>query len=144
MKTNHKLICEITINSSIDMISFGKLFTQTLKGNEAISLEGDLGSGKTTLVKGAGIALKIKEEIISPTFIILREYKGKKPMYHFDFYRLKDTHEVYDISFYDIISADGIKYIEWGNKFSDLEKYYDFVIKFEIQSLEKRLIKIYG
>jgi len=143
MKRNLKLISEIIINSSVDMISFGKLFTESLEGNEVISLEGDLGSGKTTLVKGAGKALKIKEEIISPTFVIMREYKGLKPMYHFDFYRLDSTQEVFDISFLDIINISGLKFIEWGNKFKDLLKYYDMIVNIDKTSPDKRLIKIY-
>ena len=144
MGKNLKLITEVVINSYIDMISFGKLFTESLNGNEIISLQGDLGSGKTTLVKGAGKALKIDEEIISPTFVILREYHGSKTLFHFDFYRLDKVQEVIEISFLDIIETSGIKYIEWGNKFEELVKYYDMILNIEKISDDTRLIKIYG
>lgn len=137
------ILTDIRIFKGDDMILFGKLFTENLSGNEIISLSGELGSGKTTFVKGASIALNIKEEIISPTFVILREYRGLKPLYHFDFYRLEKLSELLDLNFFDIIYLSGIKFIEWGDKFTELEKYYDYIIKFEISSLMERNVRVY-
>jgi len=133
---------EIYVYRAEDMVLLGKLFTETLIGNEVISLEGELGSGKTTFVKGAGKALNINEEVISPSFIILREYRGLKPLYHFDFYRLSREVHVLDIGFFDIIDSPGVKFIEWGNKFHNLKKYFDYVIKFEISFKDLRIVRI--
>lgn len=139
-----KILTEIYIFKEEDMILLGKLFTETLLDSCVVSLEGELGSGKTTFVKGAGFALNIDEEIISPTFVILREYRGIKPLYHFDFYRLSKETELFDIDFFDVINFPGIKFIEWGDKFLSLTDYYDYVIRFEKPCPELRILRIYS
>lgn len=135
---------EIYVYKAEDMVLLGKLFTEALTNNEVISLDGELGSGKTTFVKGAEKALNIDSEIISPSFTILREYNGSKPLYHFDFYRLSREAQVLDVGFFDIIDSPGIKFIEWGDKFEVFKKYFDYIIKLEIVSRNLRIVKIYN
>lgn len=136
-------LSEIYIYKPEDMILLGRLFAETLTNDEVVSLEGELGSGKTTFVKGVGQALNVDSEIISPTFVILKDYNGRKPLYHFDFYRLSDEFQILDIGFFDIIDFPGVKFIEWGNKFNTLMKYFDYIIRFEIVSEYIRIVRIY-
>lgn len=136
-------LSEIYVYKPEDMILLGRLFAETLTDDEVVSLEGELGSGKTTFVKGVGQALKVDTEIISPTFVILRDYCGEKPLYHLDFYRLLEESQILDLGFFDIIDLPGIKFIEWGNKFNILKEYFDYVIRFEIVSVYLRIVRIY-
>ena len=136
-------ISEIYVYKPEDMVLLGKLFAEILTDDEVVSLEGDLGSGKTTFVKGVGKALNVDSEIISPTFVILKDYSGEKSLYHFDFYRLSEDTQLLDIGFFDIIDFYGVKFIEWGNKFNTIKKYFDYVIRFEIVSEYLRIVRIY-
>ena len=83
-----------------------------------LSLIGDLGAGKTEFVKGLALGLGIEGEITSPTFTILHEYRGGRlPLFHLDFYRLREEWELDEIGFDEYLRAGGICAIEWGDKF---------------------------
>ncbi len=84
--------------------------------------DGDLGAGKTTLIKSLGIAIGIKDDISSPTFSIVNEYRDRDsfPVYHFDFYRLKDEEEAFDIGIEEYLYSNNICLIEWANMFPGL------------------------
>ena len=79
-------------------------------------LIGELGTGKTCLVQGIAHGLAIKEYAFSPTFIILREYHGRLPLYHIDFYRLDHVEEIADLGLEEYFYGDGICVIEWAEK----------------------------
>ena len=85
-----------------------------------ISLDGDLGAGKTTFTKYLAKGMGIEEEVSSPTFNILKCYfKGKLPLYHIDAYRLEEKINM-DIGFEEVIEGDGVCVIEWGKFIQDL------------------------
>ncbi len=83
-----------------------------------ITLEGDLGAGKTTFTKGLGKGLGVKRVITSPTFTIIKEYTGRLPLYHIDAYRLEYSEENLGIEEY--ILSDGVTVIEWAQFIDDL------------------------
>ena len=84
--------------------------------NDVIALIGDLGTGKTTFSKAFGKILGVKENIKSPTFTYVSEYKsGKMPLFHFDVYRLEEAEEIYDIGYEDYIHSGGVSLIEWAD-----------------------------
>ena len=96
-----------------------KRITSYLKGGDVCLLTGDLGAGKTTFVKGVAKYLNIKEDIISPTFNILKCYFESTPnLYHIDAYRLED-HNV-DIGLDEFIEGEGITMIEWPQYIENL------------------------
>ena len=79
-------------------------------------LVGELGTGKTCLVQGIAHGLAIKEYTFSPTFVILREYHGRLPLYHIDFYRLDHVVEIADLGLEEYFYGDGVCVVEWAEK----------------------------
>lgn len=104
-------------NSIKETYDIAKDIAKTLKGGEIILLNGDLGAGKTTFTKGLAKELGIKEEIVSPTFIMMREYEGRIKLYHFDLYRVSNEEELEELGLKEYLYDNGICVIEW-NKFS--------------------------
>lgn len=92
--------------------ALGKRLAVHLKPSDVITLEGDLGAGKTTFTKGLAKGLGIKRNVNSPTFTIVKQYKGSIPLYHMDVYRLEDSDE--DIGFEEYFHGDGVAVIEWA------------------------------
>ena len=91
----------------------GRLLGEACRGGEVLLLEGDLGAGKTTLTQGVAAGLGVAAPLISPTFILLREYAGRLPLYHFDFYRLEGTGRAVDLEFEEYLGTGGVGVIEW-------------------------------
>ncbi|MBP1948292.1 tRNA (adenosine(37)-N6)-threonylcarbamoyltransferase complex ATPase subunit type 1 TsaE [Virgibacillus litoralis] len=84
-----------------------------LKPGDVVTLEGDLGTGKTTFTKGIANGLGIKRNVNSPTYTIVKEYEGELPLYHMDVYRLENSDE--DIGFDEYFNGDGISIVEWAH-----------------------------
>jgi len=85
-----------------------------------IALCGDLGTGKTVLAKGIAAGLGITAIVTSPTFVILNEYEGRYPFYHFDIYRLNAPEDMYELGYEEYFYGDGVTAIEWAQKLGDL------------------------
>jgi tRNA threonylcarbamoyladenosine biosynthesis protein TsaE len=79
-------------------------------------LVGELGTGKTCLVQGIARGLGVKEYAFSPSFVILREYHGRLPLYHIDFYRLDHIEEITDLGLEEYLYGDGVCVVEWAEK----------------------------
>lgn len=95
-----------------------------LHPGDVIVLSGDLGAGKTQFVQGVAAGLGVRGQVTSPTFNIMLSYpSGALPLYHFDLYRLEDANELEDTGFYETVDADGVSFIEWGEKFPDAMPY---------------------
>jgi tRNA threonylcarbamoyladenosine biosynthesis protein TsaE len=108
--------------------ALGIYLGQTLNAGSILLLEGDLGSGKTTLVQGIGMGLGIKDAIVSPTFALIHEYpEGRIPLYHFDLYRLSSSEvlELYPELYWQGIEVPlGIVAIEWPARLIEQPKDY--------------------
>ncbi len=115
MRKQYKFISK----SENDTKDFAKNFAKVLNKNEVIVLTGELGSGKTKFVEGFLSYFGLENEISSPTFTIVNEYKNKNiTIYHFDVYRLEDSSEFYEIGG-DEYFDKGICLIEWGELIKD-------------------------
>jgi len=79
----------------------------------------DLGAGKTHLVQGVAKGLGVAEPVTSPTFTVLAVHPGPLTLYHFDLYRLRREDELEDVWLFEMLEADGVSIIEWGDRFPD-------------------------
>ena len=112
--------------------------------SKIILFNGELGSGKTTLIQLICKKLKIKEKVLSPTFNLINEYKinDNSKVFHFDLYRIKTVQELIEIDFIDYIYSGNYCLIEWPNICKDLIDINFKEIFIDIVSEDKRLIKI--
>ncbi len=94
----------------------GERIGRVLSAGDVVLLVGPLGSGKTTLTKGIARGLGITEEIVSPTYTIIAEYRGEKTLYHIDLYRIEGREQMENLGLDDILCGDGISVVEWGEK----------------------------
>ena len=106
---------KIVSTSSDKTKELGFSLAGLLEGSEIISLEGQLGAGKTVFVKGLAKGLIIKEKVTSPTFVIFKQYKGKKDLNHFDLYRITQD-DFIDLGYRDYLFSDSVSVIEWGKR----------------------------
>lgn len=114
-----------------------------LPQSAVLALEGDLGSGKTCFTQGLAIALGVRQAVTSPTFTLIREYKGERPLYHIDLYRLTDPDEVIALGLDEYFESDGITAIEWAERAGDLLPEHTVRISFEVlPAVDHRLIVI--
>jgi len=100
--------------------AMGRSLAEFLGPRDVISLTGDLGAGKTTFVQGAAAGLDVTEPVLSPTFTLVRRYRGALPVYHLDVYRLERMQEVLDIGFDEILDQGAVVFIEWGDAIDPL------------------------
>jgi len=107
-----------------------------------ISLEGGLGVGKTLLAKGICSGLGVREEVLSPSFILAEEYRGEMPVIHFDLYRLERLDEVSDIGLFDAVDGRNVVIVEWGDRLPDGVLALDVEIVMTITGPEERKIVI--
>jgi len=137
---------EYFTNSSEETIALGKKIGEVLKPGDVLGFYGELGSGKTTMIKGIAIGLGVKEEnlVKSPSFIMINEYKGRYPIYHIDLYRIKNTEEILSIGLDEYIYGDGVCLIEWAEKAEgDLPENL-IKVELEVVKPEERRVTISG
>ncbi len=94
----------------------GEQLAGVLERGDIVLLAGDLGAGKTTLVQGVACGLEIHEQVTSPTFVIVREYRGLMSLYHVDAYRLGNPSELSELGYEQFWHLPGVVVIEWGEK----------------------------
>lgn len=104
-----------------DTIKLGNVLGSVLKASDVICLNGDLGAGKTLLSKSIAEGMGIEpQEVTSPTFAIMNVYDSSSiPIYHFDWYRLNDVDELYDVGYEEYLDSDGVCIIEWADLFKE-------------------------
>ena len=125
-----------------DTINFAKNFASKLDKNSIIVLNGDLGSGKTKFAQGILEFFNLGDEISSPTFTIVNEYKNEKiTIYHFDLYRLNNEDDFFDIGG-DEYFGKGICIIEWGNIIQSILPSNTIFINFEKDDKDENIRKL--
>jgi tRNA threonylcarbamoyladenosine biosynthesis protein TsaE len=107
---------KVTSNSPEQTQLLGNYLGELAQGADVFLLTGELGAGKTCLVQGIARGLDVTEYAFSPSFVILREYHGRLPLYHIDLYRLDNVEEVADLGLEDYLYGDGVCVVEWAEK----------------------------
>ncbi|HEW78691.1 MAG TPA: tRNA (adenosine(37)-N6)-threonylcarbamoyltransferase complex ATPase subunit type 1 TsaE [Phycisphaerales bacterium] len=120
---------DITSNSPEQTIELGRKIGSQLKGGEVVAVCGQLGSGKTHLIKGiaAGAGAKDSKQVNSPTFVIVNEYLGRLDIYHIDAYRLNSVSEFEMIGFDDFCYPQSVVLIEWADKIESALGAIDYI-----------------
>lgn len=136
---------EFVTRSSDETIALGRSLSDLLTPPKLVLLRGDLGAGKTTLVKGIaeGFQAASQEEVTSPTFTLIHEYRGPRAsLFHIDLYRIDTQRELETLALDDLISSDSILLIEWGEKFSRFERERDVEIALDKIADQERKIRV--
>jgi len=105
---------EITCETVDDTRALGRRLAASLRGGDVLLLKGDLGAGKTALAGGIAEGLGVEEQVVSPTFVLVRWYQGLMPFVHADVYRLGSSAEIEDLDLPDE-ALDGVLAVEWGD-----------------------------
>ena len=138
---------EITTHSAEETTAFGRTLTDLLAPPKLVLLRGDLGAGKTTLIKGIAAAFEAaaEEDVTSPTFTLVHEYRGPRAnLYHIDLYRVDTPRELETLGLDDLISENSILLIEWGEKFPRFVRERDVEISLERIGENERKISVIG
>lgn len=139
------------LNPKVSVISKSEKETQQLalslagqlKAGDVVLLQGDLGTGKTTFVKGLAPSFKVSsKKVNSPTFILMNYYKGKLPIYHFDLYRLENPKEIDTLDFDEYFYGDGISLIEWPERLGKDRPEQYYLVEFQHKGEQERQICI--
>ena len=134
---------EFTTNSPEETIAVGRELASLLAPPKLVVLTGDLGAGKTTLVKGIaqGFQAAAEEDVTSPTFTLIHEYRGPSAtLYHIDLYRIDTPRELDTLALDDLMTENSVLLIEWGEKFSRFQHQRDAQITIErVADVERRI-----
>ena len=140
---------EFTTRSDAETVEVGRKLAKLLNPPQLLLLTGELGMGKTTLVKGIAEALDAAEpeEVTSPTFTLLHEYEGErkgKPikLYHLDVYRLEGERQLDTLGLDDLLTDDALVLVEWGEKFKSIKKRATGEIRIEAEGGDARKITV--
>jgi tRNA threonylcarbamoyladenosine biosynthesis protein TsaE len=130
-------------HSAAETSDLGRARARQLQRGDVLALTGELGTGKTQFVKGIVAGLGSSDEVTSPTFTLLHEYRGGQlPVYHFDFYRLNSPDEALAIGLDDYLFGDGVAVIEWADRFHGIMPSTAEWIDFKLKSNGARVIDI--
>lgn len=138
---------EITTHSEEETIAFGRTLAELLAPPKLVLLRGDLGAGKTTLVKGIaeGFEAASEDDVTSPTFTLVHEYTGPRAsLYHIDLYRVDTSRQLETLGLDDLVAENSVLLIEWGEKFPRFTRDRDVEIFLERVGENERRIVIKG
>jgi tRNA threonylcarbamoyladenosine biosynthesis protein TsaE len=136
---------EFITHSPEETIALGRTLASSLEPPKLVLLRGDLGAGKTTLIKGIAEAFQAakEDEVTSPTFTLIHEYRGPRAnLYHIDLYRVDTPRQLETLGLDDLISDNSILLIEWGEKFTRFVREHDVEIAIERLGENDRKIQV--
>jgi len=138
---------EILTKSADETVALGETLGQNLQGGQVIALVGDLGTGKTHLIKGIALGLEVADvdAVTSPTFTLINEYQGRLTLHHVDAYRLETADQLESLGFDEICSGSAVVVVEWADRVSSLtDAYKPITIRLGHRGENERKIKIEG
>jgi tRNA threonylcarbamoyladenosine biosynthesis protein TsaE len=145
MQTRDATLNEFVTHSPEETIALGRTLAVMLAPPKIVLLRGNLGAGKTTLVKGIAEAFHAasEDDVTSPTFTLIHEYRGPEAiLYHIDLYRVDTPRQLETLGLDDLIAENSILLIEWGEKFARFERERDVEIAMDRISENDRRVRI--
>lgn len=131
-------------NSAAETEKFARELAASLKPDDVLAFYGGLGMGKTTFVRGLAQGLGSLDEVSSPTFSLVHEYRSTPKLYHFDMYRVTSFDDLYSTGFFDYLETGAILAIEWSENIEDALPDCTIRVTFERLEEEKRRITLEG
>lgn len=129
-------------SSEAETQRFGRELARTLLPGDVVSLQGQLGAGKTRLVQSIAAELGCQNAfVVSPTFTLIHEYDGRLPVYHVDAYRLKNSEEFLDMGGGELLNGDGVCLIEWADRIRDLLPKDHLRIEIDVTGEQSRVFR---
>ncbi len=124
----------------------GRQLGGLLFSGAVVALSGPLGAGKTFLTRAVAHGLGVHEQyrVTSPTFVLVQEYAGRVPVFHFDLYRLKNAHDFFELGGNEYLEGDGVCLIEWADKFPEAMPAERLEIRLEPTSESSRRAHVQG
>ena len=111
---------KVISHSTLETEKIAAEFARYIKSGDCIAFVGGMGMGKTAFVRGLAVGMKLKDEVCSPTFSLVNEYRSDDTtLYHFDMYRITDGDDLYSIGYDDYIESDAIVIVEWSENIED-------------------------
>ena len=114
------MLLELRARTAEDTREVGEAMSASLRARDAVVLTGELGAGKTTFVQGVARGLGIEDQVSSPTFTLVKEYRGILDIAHVDVYRLERVQDVVDLGLDELGDGEGVLLVEWGDAVEDL------------------------
>ena len=135
---------EILSKSEAETEAIGRAIGSSATAGDAIGLEGELGAGKTRLVKGIAVGLEVSEHetVRSPTFVIIREHAGRLRLFHVDAYRLSGAAELWGLGWEEILNQGGLTVVEWAERVTQALPGDRLSIEMEIAGANSRRVRM--
>jgi len=133
---------KIVTHSPEETQALGRTLGKTVQPGDLVLLCGDLGSGKTCLVKGIAQGLDIQDTVRSPTFVLVATHPGRLTLHHIDLYRLDDLREADDLGMDEYLEGNGICVVEWADKAMPLFPQEYLLVEMKYQDEQQRLLRL--
>lgn len=135
---------DLLLKSLTDLDAVAKMFIESMGNRKVFAFYGEMGAGKTTIITAICKAMGVSGRITSPTFSLVNEYEldNDKPIYHFDFYRIKNIEEAYDFGYENYFYSGNVCFIEWPELIESLLPQDIVEVRIIVDDNEQRLISI--
>mgnify|MGYP002526016666 CR=1 FL=1 len=145
MAENAPTTLQFVSNDEADTIRLGETLAAALQPGCVVALTGSLGAGKTRLVQAIAAALGVdRDDVTSPTFVLIQEYEAAIPIFHFDAYRLRDSDQFLELGADELMASQGICLIEWADRVHDVLPDDLLRIEIAIEGPARRVFRLSG
>lgn len=134
----------ISIHSEEELSQVADALLDALDGRTVVALRGEMGAGKTTLIRAVAEALGVEDQVTSPTFALVNQYEGAngERLFHFDFYRIDDVREAFDLGYEEYFYSGDLCFVEWPEKIEALLPEEVVEVRIRVDSPTERTFEI--
>ena len=134
----------INVSNKKELEKIAEKLGELVGSGDVICMVGELGAGKTTFIQAFAVGLGVEDYVTSPTFVLINEYDGRIPLYHFDVYRINHVNEMGDLGYEEYFYGDGVCAIEWADLIEDILPDNYLWIEIKITGTESRQVCFMG